>query len=55
MLPSDLSNFLTEAHKTLAYHKGNQLFVRREVAETVEATLETIYTSKAVIADAIAL
>jgi hypothetical protein len=52
MLRSGLSNFLTEAHKTLACYKGNQQFAKREVAETVEATLETIYTSKAVMAEA---
>jgi hypothetical protein len=52
VLPSDLSSLLTHAHKTLAYHKGNQLFTRREVADTVEATLVTICTSRAVMAEA---
>jgi hypothetical protein len=52
VLASKLSNFLTEAHQNLAYIKGVQQFAKREVAETVETTLETIYTSRAVMAEA---
>jgi hypothetical protein len=52
VLASKLSNFLTEAYQNLAYIKGVQQFAKREVAETVETTLETIYTSRAVMAEA---